>query len=67
MTSCGAGTWTARRRAAAHAVLVVVASGVEIREWGQGERQIWPLWKSSSGWRFAELEERRAIREIRGA
>jgi hypothetical protein len=28
----------ARRRATAHAVLVVVASGVEIREWGQGER-----------------------------
>jgi hypothetical protein len=28
----------ARRRAAAHTVLVVVASGVEIRKWGQGER-----------------------------
>jgi hypothetical protein len=28
----------ARRRVAAHTVLVVVASGVEIREWGQGER-----------------------------
>jgi hypothetical protein len=27
-----------RRRTAAHAVHVVVASGVEIREWGQGER-----------------------------
>jgi hypothetical protein len=28
----------AHRRAAAHVVLVVVASGVEIRKWGQGER-----------------------------
>jgi hypothetical protein len=48
----------ARRRATAHTVLVVVASGVEIREWGQGERPDLAVVEELVG---------RAVREAGGA